>query len=223
MDDDKQLTIFDALDDLNNEKRVVSTWNREEKWILFGLFFLFVAWIFLISTADVFAEECKETEYCSVIEKSDPPVFYGIESFISPAGGFNTTTLKDYESCDCTEWRIVGLAFACDKWECFSTHDVIVPATTTYVYATITNPYITASTSVSVGTTTAYIKEPFGVYPYYSATITDGTTTLLIDKSWTFGELFLGFWLVVLSVIIPVYLVFRFFYPNKVKIQRNND
>jgi hypothetical protein len=168
-----------------------------------------------ISPALALAEECKDTSFCSIIESSDPPEDLGIKGFV--AGGYNTTTLKDYDYCDCITWRIVDLAFACDQWECFSTHDVIVPATTTWVYATITNPYLT--TSSTSGTSSSFVY----TIPYNNTTATSGSSTALIDASWTFGELFIAFLMVFFIGYTLIKDILRFFFPDKVRILRIKD
>jgi hypothetical protein len=176
----------------------------------------------LFSGFSAFAEECKDQDFCSIIEKSNPPQFYlGIESFTS--GGYNTTTLKDYESCDCTDWRIVGIAFACDKWECFSTHDVIVPATTTWAYATITNPYLnTSSTSPDYPTSSNSVWAT--TTPFNSSYVTTSASTSagLIEKSWTYGTLFISFLAVFFIFYTILKDILRFFFPETFKILRND-
>jgi hypothetical protein len=58
--------------------------------------------------------------------------------------------------------------------------------------------------------------------PYNNFTATTGTSSAVIDTTWTFGELFIAFLLVFFIGYTIIKDVLRFFFPDRVKIERIN-
>lgn len=59
-------------------------------------------------------------------------------------------------------------------------------------------------------------------YPYNSFSATTGTSSAVIDTTWTFGDLFIAFLMVFFIGYTIVKDVLRFFFPDRVKIERIN-
>lgn len=58
--------------------------------------------------------------------------------------------------------------------------------------------------------------------PFNNFTATTGSTTGVIDTTWTFGELFIAFLMVFFIGYTIIKDVLRFFFPDRVKIERIN-
>lgn len=156
-----------------------------------------------------------------------------------PVFAYSTTTLKQIYSdrCICTsDARILGFGVYCDAWNCTgsTTEQVIVNDFGTTTYATITNASLNtsstilnwpASTTINnfPTSTRAVISEAIATFPYYSATITSASSTILISSDWSYAELFLGFLATTGLILIILKWVFGFFYPSRVRIQRKDD
>lgn len=152
---------------------------------------------------------------------------------------YSTTTLKQLysETCICLDENCYALTGCwCEDWVCSgsTTQQVIIPETTTY--ATITNASLNTSSTILnwkfATSTFATITNPVAsttiagavaTFPFYSATITSATSTILISQEWTYAELFFGFMATIALVLIILKLIFGFFYPARVRIQRKNE